>query len=108
MFKLELVAYSNRCEAALHVCETINWVEADWAYAVHDVKILDQQIPWVVVTSGAGKYHLSDPQAAAFGEPAQACGGGNQGAEYRIARISAVVPAYARCKSCVQRETGRT
>jgi len=104
VFELELTTYPNRHEAALHVRETTNWVHEGQSYDVHDVVILDQQVPWVVVTSGAGKYHFPDPQTAAFGEAAPACGGGNQDAEYRLARVSAVVPAYSGCKNCIRHE----
>jgi len=104
VFSLEHVAYSEHHEATLQALETTDWVEANRTVEVQDIEILDKQVPWVVVTSGAGKYHFPDPQAAAFGEAAPACGGGNQGADYRIARISAVVPAYSGCKNCVRHE----
>jgi len=104
VFAIELVEFADHHEATFQPLETPRWAEANSTYDVTNVEILEQQVPWVVVTSGAGKYHFPDPQAAAFGEAAPVCGGGNQDAEYRIARISAVVPAYSGCKNCVRHE----
>ncbi|MDS0280363.1 hypothetical protein NDI85_21490 [Halomicroarcula sp. S1AR25-4] len=72
-------------------------------FDVDDVEVLNQQVPWVVVSGGmADKYHFPDPQAAAYGEAKPACGAGNHGSTYCITRCSAVVPAYSGCKECLR------
>ncbi|EMA14879.1 hypothetical protein C435_15302 [Haloarcula marismortui ATCC 33799] len=104
MFGLELVAYPDRYTASLHVLATGDWTEEGQVFDVHDVEILTQQVPWVVVTGGADRYHFPDPQAAAFGEARPACGGGNHGATYRVVRSSTVIPTYSGCKDCLRHE----
>jgi len=47
--------------------ETNDRLKADQTYPVDDLRVLDQQVPWVVVGNGS-TYHLPDPQAAADGE----------------------------------------
>lgn len=102
-FGLELVEYPGCHEATLHVLETDDWVEAEQTYDVQDVEILDQQVPWVVVTgSAANTYHIPDAHAAAYGEARPACGAGTDDSDYRITRLSAVYPAYSGCKSCLR------
>ncbi|EMA09749.1 hypothetical protein G9463_10120 [Haloarcula sp. JP-Z28] len=101
---LELVAYPDHYTASLHAPAVEDWTEESQSFDVHDVTILSQDIPWVVVTGGADKYHFPDPQAAAFGEARPACGGGNQSATYRIVRSNTVRPTYAGCKDCLRRE----
>ncbi|RKS75815.1 hypothetical protein BDK61_4332 [Haloarcula quadrata] len=104
VFGLELVTYPDRYTASLHVLATEDWTEEGQVFEVHDVTIFLQDIPWVVVTGGADKYHFPDPQAAAFGEAQPACGGSNQSATYRIVRSNTVRPTYAGCKDCLRRE----
>lgn len=101
VFGLKLVEYSDCHEATLHVLETNHWAEENQTYAVDDVEILDQQVPWVVVGTGS-TYHFPDPHAAAYGEAAPACDAGNGDTDYRITRISTVFPAYGGCKDCVR------
>jgi len=104
VFGLELVAYPARYTASLHVLATEDWTEDGRVFEVHDVEILTQDVPWVVVTGGADRYHFPDPQAAAFGEARPACGGGNPGASYRIVRSTTVRPTYSGCKDCLRYE----
>ena len=104
VFGLELVAYPDRYTASLHVLATEDWTEDGQVFDVHDVERLTQQVPWVVVTGGGDTYHFPDPQAAAFGEAQPACGGGNHGASYRIARSNTVRPTYSGCKDCLRHQ----
>jgi len=104
VFGLELVTYPDRYTASLHVLSTEDWTEDGRVFEVHDIEILTQQVPWVVVTGGADRYHFPDPQAAAFGEARPACGGGNPGASYRIVRSNTVRPTYSGCKDCLRHE----
>lgn len=60
VFAIELVEFADHHEATLQPVETTRWAEANSTYDVTNVEILDQQVPWVVVTSGAGKYHFPD------------------------------------------------
>jgi len=102
VFGLELEEYPQHHEASLHVLETDDCLEADRVYDVESIEILDQQVPWVVVTSGTDTYHFPDPYAAAYGEAEPACGGSHQDSEYRITRINTIVPRYRGCKSCIR------
>ncbi|MFC6976589.1 hypothetical protein ACFQL1_20870 [Halomicroarcula sp. GCM10025709] len=69
------------------------------------VEVLTQQVPWVVVSRSEGQaYHFPDPQATAYGEAAPACGAGNEDSEFRIVRITAVVPMYGGCKECLRED----
>lgn len=103
VFGLELVSYPDRYEASLHVLESPDWTEDGQVFDVDEIEVLTQRVPWVVVSGGpADKYHFPDPQAAAYGEAAPACGAGNQGSTYRITRCNAVVPAYSGCKDCLR------
>ncbi|GCF16073.1 hypothetical protein Harman_40080 [Haloarcula mannanilytica] len=103
VFGLELVSYPDHHEASLHALESPDWTEDGRVFDVDDVEVLTQRVPWVVVSGGpAAKYHFPDPQAAAYGEAAPACGAGNQGSTYRITRCNAVVPAYSGCKDCLR------
>lgn len=100
-FGLELVEYPDCHEATLHVLESNDWAEADQTYAVDDVQVLDQQVPWVVV-GNASTYHFPDPHAAAYGEAAPACRVGDADDSFRITRISTVYPAYSGCRDCLR------
>ncbi|NLV08307.1 hypothetical protein GOC83_19505 [Haloarcula rubripromontorii] len=103
VFGLELVRYPDHHEVSLYALESPDWTEDGRVFDVDDVEVLDQRVPWVVVSGGkAEKYHFPDPQAAAYGEAAPACGAGNQGSTYRITRCNAVVPAYSGCKDCLR------
>ncbi|MFC7076095.1 hypothetical protein [Haloarcula halophila] len=103
VFGLELTDYGDCHEATLHVLETSDWTEGNHTEAVHSVEVLTQQVPWVVVSRTEGQvYHFPDPEAAAYGEAAPACGAGNGDSEFRIARITAVVPMYGGCKECLR------
>ena len=103
MFGLELVSYGEHYETPLHALEPPDWTEDGRVIDVDDIEILNQRVPWVVVSGGkAEKYHFPDPQAAAHGEAEPACGAGNQGSTYRITRFNSVVPAYSGCKDCLR------
>jgi len=105
VFGLELVSYPEHYEASLHVLESPDWTEDGQVFDVDKIDVLTQRVPWVVVSGGpADKYHFPDPQAAAYGEAAPACGAGNQGSTYRITRCNAVVPAYSGWKDCLRHE----
>jgi len=56
VFGLELVAYPDRYTASLHVLATEDWTEDGRVFEVHDIEILTQQVPWVVVTGGADRF----------------------------------------------------
>ncbi|WP_277543809.1 hypothetical protein [Haloarcula laminariae] len=101
VFGLELVEYLDCHEATLHVLETNDELEANRTYAVDDVQVLDQQVPWVVVGNGS-TYHFPDPHAAAYGEAEPACGVEDADNSFRITRISAVYPAYSGCRNCLR------
>jgi len=102
VFGLELVEYTDCYEAILHVLESNDWTERGQTYSVQDVEVLEQKIPWVVVGNNTSTYHFPDPTAAAYGEPAPACGAGSDDSSYRITRITTVYPGYGAYKSCVR------
>ena len=78
VFGLELVSYGKHYETSLHALEPPDWTEDGRVLDVDDTEILNQRVPWVVVSGGkAEKYHFPDPQAAAHGEAEPACGAGN-------------------------------
>jgi hypothetical protein len=102
VFGLELVEYPECHEATPHVLETNDLAKKNQTYAVDEVEILNQQVPWVVVANNSSMFHFPNPHAAAYGEAAPACGAGNGDTSYRITRISTVYPAYSGCKDCVR------
>ncbi|WP_336339501.1 hypothetical protein [Haloarcula brevis] len=103
VFGLKLVSYGEHYETSLHALESPDWTEDGQAFDVDEIEVLNQRVPWVVVSGGkAKKYHFPDPQAAAYGEAEPACGAGNQGSTYRITRCNSVVPAYSGCKDCLR------
>ena len=103
VFGLELVSYGEHYETSLHALESPDWTEDGQVFDVDEIEILNQRVPWVVVSGGkAKKYHFPDPRAAAYGEAEPACGAGNQGSTYRITRCNSVVPAYSGCKDCLR------